>query len=143
MEAMRHIVRREGQRRQSRFMPCPRQFGRWLWGLTEVKCISLARLRTLQARHFIRKIPFLRLPQKHLSVQANFAPPANRSSPRQGAQGFDRTVKFPSLSVRRWPGGGAWLHERTTSVFDPKGLLPFPPANGLAGFFDWQGTCSK
>ena len=44
MEAMRHIVWREGQRRQSRFMPCPRQFGRWLWGVTEIECISLARL---------------------------------------------------------------------------------------------------
>ena len=25
-------------------MPCPRQFGRWLWGVTGIECISLSRL---------------------------------------------------------------------------------------------------
>jgi len=120
---MRQIVRREGQRRQSRFMPCPRQFGRWLWGLPRWSAFHSPDWRMLQPATSFAKIPFSRLPQKHLPAQVNFAPPASRSSPRLGGQGFDRAVKFPSVSIRRWPDGGPCLHEHTTTVPDPNGCF--------------------
>ena len=121
---MRHIVRREGQRRQSRFMPCPRQFGRWLWGVTEIECISLARLANASGPPLHLQKSLLEIAAKALTGSGNFAPLASRSSPRQGGQGFDRAVKFPSVSIRRWPDGGPCLHEHTTTAFDPKGCSP-------------------
>src|SRR5215469_760607 len=81
--------------------PAPASVGRWLWGLPRQSAFHSPDWRTLPARHFICKNPPSRLPPKYLPAKANFAPPASCSSRRQGVQGFDPAVKYPSVSIRR------------------------------------------
>src|SRR6516225_11014103 len=97
----------------------------------------------LPTHHFICKDPPSRLHQKYLPAKVNFAPLASRSSRRQGVQGFDPAVKYPSVSIRRGlMEVPAFINSRQVSL-NPRGCLhSLRLTNGLAGFFDWKRECS-